>query len=71
MIQGDLHLAGCVFGDCGADRDVLATTCGVDIGKKGLNLFEFAEAIDLGTVRPAAIQILGGTWFAVGVGLPV
>ncbi|KWV87210.1 hypothetical protein PFLmoz3_03058 [Pseudomonas fluorescens] len=71
VFEGDFHLARRVLGDSCARRNPLQFAGAVEVGKKRLDLLQFAQAVDLRRTRAIAIHIPRRLRAAVAVGLLV
>ncbi|MNM48523.1 hypothetical protein D3C81_595090 [compost metagenome] len=71
VFEGDFNLAGGVLGDRRARRNALGLAGGVEVGKKRLDLFQLAQAIDLRAARTSAVIVQGGLRTALGIALLV
>ncbi|MCY1355356.1 hypothetical protein D9M69_417720 [compost metagenome] len=71
VLQGDFHLARRVLGDRRACRDALRLAGGVQVGEERFDLFQLAQAVDLGAARPAAVAVERRLRAAGGVALLV
>ncbi len=68
VLQGDFDLAGGVFGNRRTRRDALQLAGTVKVGQKRFDLLQFAQAIDLGRARTAAVLVARRLRAAVAVG---
>ncbi|MNP79692.1 hypothetical protein D3C76_1775960 [compost metagenome] len=57
MLQSDFDLAGGVFGNRRARRDALSFAGAIEVREKRFDLFQLAQAIDLGAPRAATVAV--------------
>ncbi|MNT12093.1 hypothetical protein D3C72_1470080 [compost metagenome] len=57
MLQSDFDLAGGVFGNGCARRDALSFAGAIEVREKRFDLFQLAQAIDLGAPRTATVAV--------------
>ncbi|QHB29379.1 hypothetical protein TCK1_4033 [Pseudomonas monteilii] len=71
MLKSDFHLAGGVLGNRSARRNALRLAGGVQVGEEGFDLFQLAQAIDLGGAWAATVIVQRRLRAALGIALLV